>query len=339
MAFCREQEACVSKVGAPRAPGILNGYRKAFGARHMRFVGRSALLAVLLLMPLIEGGYWLFTFALCYASAIAVLALSFLVRYAGEVSIGHSVFVAVGAYTVALFERYLGLPFLLSLLCAAVFGALTSMAFAYPTRRLSGIYLAVATMVLVLSLPEFLLHFSTVTGGFGGLQVRQIAVPWVPEPLQHYYIPLFALLLITVLLRQFRKSHQAMALLMMRTSVHAGESLGIRRSGARLATMGISGALAAISGALTVFVSSNVAPNSFTLWTSIFLLVGSVTSTYSLSLAGSLVGAAFLTIVPMKMAAMGDWVPVLYGATLLATILLANVLPAWRASRSRREQT
>ncbi len=85
-------------------------------------------------------------------------------RYGGEVSIGHGVFVAAGAYTVALVEKYLGLSLLASLPLAALVGAVLGLAFAFPSRHLSGIYLAVATMALALALPELLLHFSSVSG-------------------------------------------------------------------------------------------------------------------------------------------------------------------------------
>ncbi|MBS0340563.1 MAG: branched-chain amino acid ABC transporter permease, partial [Proteobacteria bacterium] len=76
------------------------------------------------------------------------------------------------------------------------------------------------------------------------------------------------------------------------------------------------------------FSSSTVSPNSFTLWTSIFLLVGSVVSLYSLSFIGSFIGGLFLTLMPLLLAGAGDWVPILYGAALLAVVLGVNVLPA-----------
>jgi branched-chain amino acid transport system permease protein len=285
-------------------------------------------LAALAVLPLLAGGYWTFTLGVCFANAIAIIAVSFLVRYAGEVSIGHGVFVAAGAYTVALVEKYLGLPVLASLPLAACVGGLLGLAFAFPSRHLSGIYLAVATMALALALPEILLHFSTISGGYEGLYVKLDALPGVPKGLQRYYLPLAGLVAVVLLLRQFRRSRQAMALLLTRTSVHAAESFGVRRSWARLSCMALSAAIAAIGGALLSFSSSTVSPNSFTLWTSIFLLVGSVVSLYSLSLIGSLVGGLFLTLVPLLLAGAGDWVPILYGGALLGVVLVVNALPA-----------
>ena len=283
---------------------------------------------VLVLLPWVAGGYWTFTLGLCFANAIALLSVSFMVRYGGEVSIGHGVFVAAGAYVVALLEKYLGLSLLASLPLAAVVGALLGLVFAYPSRNLSGIYLAVATMALALALPEVLLYFSKVTGGYEGLYVKRDALPGVSRELQRYYLPLAGLIAVVLVMRQFRRSRQAMALLLIRTSAPAAESFGVRRSWARLSCMALSAAIAAVGGALLSFSSSTVSPNSFTLWTSIFLLVGSVVSLYSLSFIGSFIGALFLTLMPLLLAGAGDWVPILYGGALLAVVLGVNALPA-----------
>ncbi|CAM4141638.1 Inner-membrane translocator [Bordetella tumbae] len=283
---------------------------------------------VLLLLPIAVGGYWTYTVGLCFANAIAVISVGFLVRYGGEVSIGHGVFVAAGAYAVALLEKYAGVSLLMSLPVAALAGAVLGMIFAFPSRHLSGIYLAVATMALALALPEVLLHFSSVTGGYEGLYVKLDALPGMTKEMQRYYLPLAGLVAVVMLLRQFRRSRQAKALLLIRTSAHAAESFGVRRSWARLSCMALSGAIAAIGGAMLSFSSSTVSPNSFTLWTSIFLLVGSVVSLYSLSIVGGVIGGAFLTLMPLLLAGAGDWVPILYGAALLTVVLGFNALPA-----------
>src|SRR4051812_18009778 len=229
--------------------------------------GVALVLAFLALLPLMFSGYWTFTLGLCFANAIAIVSVSFLVRYAGEVSIGHGVFVAAGAYTVALMEKYFGLSLLASLPVAAVVGAVLGMIFAFPSRNISGIYLAVATMALALALPEVLLHYSSISGGYEGLYVKLDAIPGVAKSMQRYYLPLAGLVAVVLLLRNFRRSRQAMALLLIRTSAHAAESFGVRRSWARLSAMALSAGIAAIAGALLSFSSSTVWPNSFTLWT------------------------------------------------------------------------
>jgi len=312
------------------AAGVTGG---AGGHRLTMRIGVAVGLLFLLLLPLVAGGYWTFTLGLCFANAIAIISVSFLVRYGGEVSIGHGVFVAAGAYTVALMEKYFGLSLLFSLPVAAVVGAAMGLVFAYPSRNLFGIGLSVTTMALALALPEVLLHFSSVTGGYEGLYVKLDALPVMGKSLQRYYLPLMGLFLVVALLWRFRRSRQATALLLIRTSAHAAESFGVRRSWARLSCVALSAGIAAIAGALLSFSSSTVSPNSFTLWTSIFLLVGSVVSLYSLSVVGSIVGGLFLTLMPLLLAGAGDWVPILYGGALLGVVLGVNALPAGLRAR------
>jgi branched-chain amino acid transport system permease protein len=296
-------------------------------------IGASTLLVIALIaLPLAVQGFWLYSLGLCFANGLGVLAVTFLVRYAGEVSIGHSFFVAAGAYTVAIADRSFGLSALVSVWPAVALGVLLGIGFAFPSRKLSGIYLAVTTMALALALPELILQAGPWTGGFEGLYVSRELLPGVPKPLQQYYFALAALVVATAMLGRFRQSRQGLALLTARSHPAAAEAFGIGRDWARVSAMGISGGLGAASGAALAFTSSTVSPNSFTLWTSIFLLVGSVVSVYGLTLGRALLGGAFVTLVPQLLAGSGDWIPILYGVALLAVILAGHYLPRWRAA-------
>jgi branched-chain amino acid transport system permease protein len=232
--------------------------------------------------------------------------------------------VALGAYAVAIVEKQLGVSLLASLPLAVVLGLAGGVVFAFPSRRLSGIYLAVSTMALALALPELLVHAEKVTGGFEGLYVSRDPLPGLSKELQRYYIAFGVLLATCLALAYLRGSRQGIALLMARAHPRAAEAFGITRGWARVSVFAISAAIASVAGALLAFASSNVSPNSFTLWNSIFLLVGSVVSLNGLSLPAAMVGGVFLTMVPNYLASAGDWVPVLYGAALLGVTLFVN---------------
>jgi branched-chain amino acid transport system permease protein len=283
-----------------------------------------SLIAVLLLLPVMVGGFLLYSLSLCFANALAVLSVSMLVRYGGEVSIGHSFFVALGAYTVAIVEHRFGLSVAASLPLATLLGAGAGFAFAFPSRRLSGIYLAVATMALALALPEILVGFEQFTGGFEGLYIARDLIPGASKALQRYYVALVMLAVVCLALAHFRKSPQGIALLMARAEPRAAEAMGITRSWARISIFTLSAALAAMAGALSGFASSTVSPNSFTFFSGVFLLVGSVVSLNGLSLPAALAGGAFITLVPTYLAQAGDWVPILYGVALLLVTLATN---------------
>ncbi|QCJ01165.1 branched-chain amino acid ABC transporter permease [Agrobacterium larrymoorei] len=297
--------------------------------RSMMSQGRvdAVVLTVLLILPFLISGSWNYALGLCFANSIGVLAVSVLVRYGGEVSIGHSFFAAIGAYSVAILETHLGLPLVVSLPVAVFAGTLFGILFAWPSRRLSGIYLAVSTMALALALPEIIISADRWTGGFEGLYVSKPLIPGLPIEPQRYYVTLIVLAAVVYALVQLRQSRQGRALLLARTHSAAAEAFGTRRAWARVSVMGISGGIAAISGAMLAFGSSAVSPTGYTFWSSIFLLVGSVVSFYGLTLTRALIGGAFLTLIPQFLSGSGAWIPVFYGVALIAVVLLGHFSP------------
>lgn len=286
--------------------------------------------ALLLVLPLLVGGSWVFALGVCFANAIGVLSVSLLVRYSGEVSIGHSFFAAVGAYAVAILDTRFGLSLLVSLPVALFLGVICGVAFAWPSRKLSGIYLAVSTMALALAMPEMINNLDWLTGGYEGLYVSQPIIPGVPMSMQRYYAALIVLGVVVLALARLRQSRQGMVLLLAKAHPAAADAFGTRRVWARIAVMGISGGVAALCGGMLGFAGSTVSPSGFTLWSAIFLLVGSVVSFYGLTLTRALIGGAFLTLVPQFLSASGAWIPVLYGLALLGVILVGHYLPRLR---------
>lgn len=308
----------------------------AFRPELLRRYAEALAVALLIVFPFVVGGSWTYSLGVCFANSIGVLAVSVLVRYGGEVSIGHVFFVAAGAYCVAIMEQRLGVSLWLSLPVALIAGVLLGVAFAWPSRGISGIYLAVSTMALALALPELINNASEWTGGYEGLYVSLHPIPDASKSLQRYFAPLLGLICVAYVLHRFRQSRQGVSLLVARSHPVAAEAFGITRGWARLSVMGLSGGIAAISGAMLAYSSSTVSPSGLTLWASIFLLVGSVVSLYGLSLIHALIGGAFVTLIPQFLASSGAWIPVFYGLALLGVILAGNLAPKIRAALQRK---
>lgn len=301
----------------------LNGLRSLITGS----VGNGAIMLALAILPFFVTSSWNYALGLCFANSIGVLAVSALVRYGGEVSIGHSFFAAIGAYAVAIIEAQLGLPMLAALPVAVVAGVLCGILFAWPSRGISGIYLAVSTMALALALPEIIISADRWTGGFEGLYVSKPTIPGVAIELQRYYVTLIALAVVVYLLTRLRQSRQGRALLLARSHPAAADAFGTQRAWARVSIMGISGGIAAISGAMLAFASSAVSPTGYTFWSSVFLLVGSVVSFYGLSLPRALIGGAFLTLAPQLLSGSGAWIPVFYGLALITVVMAGHYGP------------
>ena len=133
------------------------------------------LLVVMVLLPFLVGDYYLAEAANTLIWSLAGMGLMLLVGHTGQVSLGHAAFLAIGAYTdVALMN--IGWPFLLSLpvagLAAGIFGALI----AIPAVRMSGIYLAIATLAVFVIVEEIVILMEPITGGVGGIVAPSIEI-------------------------------------------------------------------------------------------------------------------------------------------------------------------
>lgn len=292
---------------------------------------------VLVLLPIWISGYMRYSLTLMLAHGISVLSVTFLIRFSGEVSIGQNFFVATGAYTVAILNSLFGLPILFGVLLAVALSAVAGLVFALPSRGLSGVYLSVVTLALGLAAPDLLLHFSDYTGGVEGLQLDSTIVASWPTDLQQYYVALAALVLVVYVIHRFRHSRIGLMVLTTREHPHAAASFGMTRGTARLSAFALSAAIAGLGGAIFGITTSMVSPNSFTFWSSVTLLVGSVVSYYSTRIYGVIVAGAFVALMPQILSNYGQITPMIYGAVLLGVTLLANVgVPAaMRALRLR----
>src|SRR6266550_2821743 len=101
------------------------------------------------------------------------LLLLLLVGYTGQISLGHAAFLAVGAYTEALLQGA-GVPFVVSLSCAALFSAVVGIIVGLPALRLKGIYLAIATLAFNVIVEEIITRWKYVTGGNSGKLLKAV---------------------------------------------------------------------------------------------------------------------------------------------------------------------
>src|SRR5215210_5021024 len=144
--------------------------------RHGGQVFWYGLLGVLLLAaPFIVSGYVLSQLHFICIYAIIGLGLMLLVGYTGQISLGHAAFLAVGAYTEALLQGA-GLPFVVSLTCAALFAGVLGIIVGLPALRLKGIYLAIATFAFNVIVEEIITRWEHVTGGNSGKLLKAIEI-------------------------------------------------------------------------------------------------------------------------------------------------------------------
>lgn len=267
------------------------------------------LLALVASGPLWLDRFFLGEFSLVFIYAIAGLGLMILVGYTGLVSLGHAAFLAIGAYTHA-YLLNLGVPLPISMVAATLFSALIGGLVAVPALRMTGIYLAVATLAFAVIVEQVLVHWKSVTGGFSGMAVPKAAIfdLSLSTPVAFYFLCLVLLLGSMILVMNLLRSPTGRAMTAVRDSETSAESMGIHLARTKTLAFALSAGFTGLAGALFAHRLNYLAPDAFTILTSIQLLLMVVVGGIG-SLHGVIFGAIFIGLLPQGIAILRDTVP------------------------------
>jgi branched-chain amino acid transport system permease protein len=252
-----------------------------------------AVCALLALLPFTLSGYNVSLVAQVGIYFIAVLGLNILTGYSGQISIGHGAFMAIGGYTTAIMSHYhhtnliatLPLAFAITFGCGVLLGL--------PALRLSGVYLALATFALAVSVPQLPLKFSTFTGGSAGISTStSVTNTWL------YGVSWSTAAIAFVFTWLVLRGRTGRAFRAIRDSEVAATSSGVTLAIYKTLAFGVSAALAGVAGSLFVLATNGFAqPNEFSVTLSLKILVGAAVAGLG-SLWGVLLGAAFIALLP-----------------------------------------
>jgi len=269
------------------------------GTRRMIVI---AACVVALLLPLLLTNFRTFQLTQVMVYAIAILGLNLLTGYNGQISLGHGAFFALGAYAASILMEKAGLPYWATVPAAAFVCFVVGFLFGLPALRLAGHYLALATFALALAVPQLLKH-PGLEGWTGGVQGLYLSKPHAPFGLpigqdRWLYFYVFAhVLLLFACAANLLRGRIGRAIRAIRDQPVAAETAGIDNAMYKTTVFGISAMYTGIAGALSAIVLQFVAPDSFTMFLSIFLLVGVVVGGAG-SIWGSFLGAVFIIAVP-----------------------------------------
>lgn len=267
------------------------------------------LLVVVAALPLVTGPFYMGEISFVFIYAIAGAGLMLLIGYTGLISLGHAAFLGIGAYTNAYLLAQ-GVPFLLTLPAAGLVAALAGAAIGIPTLRMTGIYLAIATLAFGIIVEHVLSKWETVTGGFDGLPVDPPDLFGYPltEPWQIYYLILVVLVLVLWGLANLLRSPTGRAMVAIRDSEISAQSLGINLARIKTIAFAVSAGITGIAGALFGHYVQFLAPDSFNILLSIQLLLLVVVGGLG-SLHGAVFGAVFVGVLPQAIALARDYLP------------------------------
>lgn len=286
----------------------------------------AVLAAVILLAgPLMFPGYLTFQLTAVMAYAVAAIGLNLITGYAGQISLGHNAFFALGAYCGALSMIHWQVHYTVSILIAAVVTFVVGLAAGFPAQRLKGLYLVLITLMLAVSVAPIIKHFRDLTGGMAGLSFDKPTPPaglpinqdqWV------YYIILACTVLCFWLARNFAAGSTHRALSAVRQAPLAAASLGVDVDWYKVLVFGIGSMLAGVGGALFNLITGFLAPDSFNLLLSVSFLAAIVVGGLG-SIWGALVAGVFLQFVPSLASDISEGLAgAVYGGLLILCITL-----------------
>jgi branched-chain amino acid transport system permease protein len=295
---------------------------------------RLGLLAAALVAPFYLDAFWVQVGVFAFAAMVAALGLNLLVGEAGQLSLAHSFFIAIGAYGYTLFASPPGeaggeigwdLPPLAAVALAVAAAGLAGLLFSPIAARVRGIYLGVASLGLVFLGQHILVNAEPVTGGFNGRDVPPLTVAGfslddVPGETLHvlgvpftrveklWYVGLVAVVLAWLYYRNVRASRAGRAMHAVRDGETAAAVMGVDVTRFKGAAFLVSSMLAGLGGVLLALAFHHIVPETFGVLLAIeylaMIVIGGIGSP-----GGTLAGALFVSSLPVVLQRYSDSLP------------------------------
>ena len=289
------------------------------------------IVAALAAMPVIAGGtYYAFLGIIVFIYSIVAIGLNILSGYAGQFSLGHAAFMAMGAYTTALLTKALatisffaqtGLHILLGVICGTIVAALSGIVLAVPALRVRGPYLAMVTIAFGWVVWKILQEWVSVTGG--DLGISSIPKPQIGvlrlETRSFYYVVLALFLAALALQVRLVSSQFGTRMRAVKYSEIAVASIGIDVYRLKVIVFVISAAFAGFGGTLFAHQQNYISPDNFQFFSSVFFLLAVLFGGAG-TILGPVIGASVLMLLPEMLHDLDKYRLIVYACLILLTL-------------------
>lgn len=289
-------------------------------------------LALLLIAPWVLPDYYRTQVEFILIYAVVGFGLMLLAGFTGQISLGHAAFFALGAYAETLLQIR-GLPFPITAAASIALAGLAGVVIGLPALRLTGIYLAIATLSFGFIVEEALTRWESLTGGNAGKTVPKLRL--LSEPIQSdqafYYLCLLCALAAGLLVFNLLRSPTGRAFIAIRDSEVSAQSMGVNLARYKTLSFALSAAITGLAGALYAHRIQFVSPEQFNLGLSIeflmMIFIGGIGS-----LHGAVFGAVFIIALPEIITIVKDFLPEAIGgqtglkSTLFGLVMIFFVL-------------
>ncbi|MGX7106332.1 branched-chain amino acid ABC transporter permease [Hutsoniella sourekii] len=279
----------------------------------------SILVAFAIIFSLVEAGiinpFYKITLVTIMLNIIYAVGLNLILGVAGQFSLGHAGFIAIGAYSAAIFTTRMANP-QQGLLVGLIVGVLVSMVVALvvgiPTLRLKGDYLAIATLGVSEIIRVLINNLRDLTNGPAGISGIPIITDW-----WHVFI---ALVVTTIFILNYVYSSQGRATMAVNQNEIAAQAMGVHTAKYKVAAFVLGSITAAIGGALQATYLGIVTPNDYTFNRSIDVLIIVVFGGIG-SFTGSFIAAIVLGLLNLFLQDYGQLRMVIYAVALILIMI------------------
>ena len=301
---------------------LVESYKEDLGFARKRVT--RALLALLLaaaaVFPWVAPDYMVFIATLVALYSIGVMGQNLLIGYTGQISFGQAGFLAIGAFSFGHF-RIWGAPFLVALAGAGLLAALAGVIVGFPSLRLKGPYLSIATLGFGVAVYQIFVNWEVLSGGRSGLAIAKLKPMFGLSSVRYeYWVYMLLLAGFTLVTYNIISSFVGRAFVAIRDSDIAAEVNGVNLTRYKLLAFALSSFYAGVHGALYAQVLGHIEPQIFNVGESLTLFVAVIIGGVA-SIEGSILGAAFVMLVPKVFANFREMVPVIYGVAILLVLM------------------
>lgn len=286
--------------------------------------GPFAVIAVLLVVPVLTDNYMQYVINLMVTYTILAIGMNFILGYSGLLAFAHVALMGIGAYTTGLLMARAGTPFYIAVPAGAGLATIVGLSIAIPSLRVSGLYLAMVTFAFAELVRWILIHWTDVTLGSQGVTIPPADLfGWqLRDDTTIYYLILAMALLLVGLAKLLLQSKLGRSFVAVRDCEIAAQCSGINVAFTKITSFVVSAFYAGMAGAMFALSVRFIAPQSFSL-SQLILIFGIVVIGGASTLAGSIIGAILLTSLPELLRGAQAWQEMIYGLLLMLFVIFA----------------
>lgn len=297
--------------------------------RSLALLGRPATLLFLAIALGIAAGFTsrstiqLWSFVL--VNVLIAQSINVLTGIAGQISLGHAGFLAIGAYGSAIAMKQLGLPLPLAVAASTLIGAAAGWIVSFAVGRVREFYLAMMTLGFGMIVYEVVREWGAVTGGVAGYTgipspaLRSLTLfGFKLDEFAYFRVMLGTVVVVLWLLRNYLTGPYGRAMFAIGVSEVAAGSIGISRAGTKRNAYVLSAALIGMAGGFYAPLVGYLGPETFNLHKSVEALVMAIIGGLG-TLAGPILGAVLFTYLPERLQVFAEYQFMVYGAILLVS--------------------